>query len=122
MSSISIAALHERGLVLRPHEAVAIAQALIHRSLQSESVVRPPYGPPTAETVELTSDGSVACVCCAATPAVSEIAILLQELLPPGKTRVPGGLRYALGRALLEVDAPPFDSIEDFSRALARYE
>src|SRR5262249_52367273 len=36
--------------------------------------------------------------------------------------RVPGGLRYALGRALLEVEAPPFDTLEEFSEALARFE
>jgi hypothetical protein len=35
---------------------------------------------------------------------------------------VPGGLRYALARALLDVDVPPFDSLDDFSETLARYE
>src|SRR5205807_3405203 len=72
--------------------------------------------------VEVDSDGTVVCTCSAATPAVSEVAILLHALLPPDTTRAPGGLRYAIHRALLEVEAPPFDSIEDFSRTLARFE
>jgi hypothetical protein len=33
-----------------------------------------------------------------------------------------GGLRYSIARALLQVEAPPFDSIAEFSRALERYE
>jgi hypothetical protein len=52
---------------------------------------------------------------------VSEAAILLQELLPIGAP-LPGGLRYAIARALHEVDVPPFDSLGDFSNALARFE
>jgi hypothetical protein len=52
---------------------------------------------------------------------VAEAAILLQTLLPPGAP-LPGGLRYALARALHEVDAPPFDSLQDFSATLSRYE
>jgi Tol biopolymer transport system component len=119
--TITLAELRGRGVCLSAHEAVAIAQALIH-SDQSVFTARPPYGPATPETVTIDGDGSVACRTCAATPAVSEIAILLQELLPIGTKGVPGALRYALGRALLEVEAPPFDSLEDFSRALARFE
>jgi hypothetical protein len=50
------------------------------------------------------------------------MAILLQQLLPPGRPKVPGALRYVIARALHEVDAPPFDSIHDFSAALERFE
>ncbi len=56
------------------------------------------------------------------TPVVSEVAIFLEDLLPPGSPRVPGGLRYTMARGLLNVDVPPFDSIDDFSRDLARHE
>jgi hypothetical protein len=49
------------------------------------------------------------------------VAIFLESILPPG-VPVHGGLRYSLARALLDVDAPPYDSLEDFSLALARYE
>jgi hypothetical protein len=55
------------------------------------------------------------------TPTASEIAIFLQTALS-NTPRVPGGLRYAIARALHEVDAPPFDTVDDFSLALARYE
>jgi len=54
--------------------------------------------------------------------ATSEIACFLQEILPPETSRIPGSLRYAIARALLEVDAPPFDSVAEFSETLARYE
>jgi hypothetical protein len=54
-------------------------------------------------------------------PAVSEVAILLEAMLPAG-TRLPATLRYTIARALLNVDAPPFDSIEELSSALARFE
>ena len=39
-----------------------------------------------------------------------------------GGAGIPGGLHYAIARALLEVDAPPFESVEEFSTALARFE
>src|SRR5262249_30503734 len=112
--------LRTRGLALRPHEAVAIVQALIYGP-EASTAARSPYGPPTPETVEVTDEGSVVCTCSAATPAVSEIAILLQALLP-SDPRIPGGLRSATSRALLEVGAPPFDSIAECSRPLARFE
>src|SRR5205807_2479176 len=103
-----------------PHEAIAIVQTLIDQPDASAAVAQPPYGPPSLDSVELQVDGLVVCRRLATRPAVSEIAILLQALLPPGP--VPGGLRYAMGRALLETDGPPFDSIDDFSEVLARYE
>jgi hypothetical protein len=53
---------------------------------------------------------------------VLEAAILIDELLPGVRAQVPGALRYALGRALHEVAAPPFDSLADFSRTLRRFE
>jgi hypothetical protein len=56
------------------------------------------------------------------TPVVSEVGIFLEDLLPPGSPRVPGALRYTMARALLNVDVPPFDSLDDFSRDLARHE
>jgi hypothetical protein len=120
---ISIAELLERGVQIEPHEAVAIVQQLIHGSditPWSDCDLAP--GPPSIDRVRLHPDGSVACVASEATPAVCEIAVFLQALLPPYKIQVPGGLRYAIARALLDVDAPPFDSLEHFARALARFE
>src|SRR5688500_14638182 len=39
-----------------------------------------------------------------------------------GPTPVPGALRYTMARAMLEVDAPPFDSIDELSAVLQRHE
>src|SRR5262252_4935409 len=116
---ISIAELRARGVVLQPHEAVVIAQRVIQPT--KPFAVRESAGPPSLENVLLNADGSVVCTRSASTPSVSEIGTLLRELLS-GTTRVPGGLHYAIGRALLEVEGPPFDSIEALSGSLARYE
>jgi len=120
----SIAELQSAGVQLDAAEAVAVAQQLI-QSLSGASVpavLEPPYGPPTAATVVLGTDGSVTCAGCGSTPAISEIAIFLDTLLPKGTPRVPGALRYTIARALLEVDVAPFDSLDAFSEALARLE
>jgi hypothetical protein len=121
--SLSIAELLEREDRLEPHEAVAIVQQLIHEAhdgLGEEPTV--PAGPLSTDRVHLDADGSAVSVGSSATPAVSEVANLLQSMLSVGTPQVPGGLRYAIARALLDVDAPPFDSLEEFSGALARFE
>ena len=120
----SIAELQSAGVRLEAAEAVAIAQQLIHslKGAGAPTHLEPPYGPPTAATVTLDADGSVSCAGCGSTPAISEIAIFLDTLLPPGSPRVPGALRYTIARALLEVDVAPFDSLDAFSASLARHE
>jgi hypothetical protein len=122
--AISIAELLAAGIRFEADEAVAIAQQLIDalRNPHPGAEVVPPYGPPSAETVSLQGDGTVVCRGCGTTPAVSEIGIFLHSLLSHGSPRVPGGLRYTIARALLDVDVPPFDSLDDFSRDLARHE
>lgn len=118
----SLDELRRAGVVILPAEAVAIAQQLINDGRTGESAGEPPSGPPTPANVLLGGDGSVECAGCDATWAVPEIAAFLQTLLPPGTPGVAGGLRYTIARALLEVDAPPFDSLDEFSRALGRHE
>jgi hypothetical protein len=118
----SIAELHAKGLTFEATEAVAIAQQLISGLLSDAAEVRPPYGPPSVDSVWLQDDGSVVCLGCRTTPAVSEVGIFLEALLPAGSPRVPGGLRYTIARALLNVDVPPFDSLADLSRDLERHE
>jgi hypothetical protein len=120
----SAANILQAGLTIEPEEAVAIAQQLIatFRNGPCAEVVEPPFGPPTPERVVLCDDGSVVCRGCETTPAVSEIARLLEALLPPPPARMPGGLRYTVARALLDVDVAPFDSLDDLSETLARYE
>lgn len=116
---ITLAELRRRSVDLRFHEAVALAQKLIHADVDSSSA-QAPFGPLSPETVALDRAGRVHCLGCATTPSVTEIGLFLQGLLD-GKT-LPGGLRYAIGRALLEVEAPPFDSLASFSIALQRFE
>jgi hypothetical protein len=118
----SIAELQQAGVTLEATEAVAIAQQLIHSLREADGgSVEPPYGPPVSSNVFLNADGSVTCRGCDTIPAVFDVAIFLDGLLPPSP-RAPGGLRYAIARAMLAVDVAPFDSMEDFSQALAKYE
>ncbi len=112
MFTILLADLCKQGVSPDPHEAIAIAQQLIHTAAAS----------PSPDNVQLASDGTVTCVGCDVTPAVFEMAILLHTLVPPGTPGVPGGLRYTIARGLLDVEAPPFDSIRELSRALQRFE
>jgi len=123
-TTASIAELQQARVTLEAGEAVAVTQQLIQalRQCDGDAGVEPPYGPPTASNVILNADGTVTCAACGTTPAISEIAIFLDTLLPPGSPRVPGGLRYLIARGLLEVDVPPFDSLDDFSQALQRHE
>jgi hypothetical protein len=121
-TSSSIAELQKAGVILRANEAVAIAQQLIDNPLGGASQIAPPYGPPSPGNIFVDDEGVVVCRACATTPAVSEIAVFLQTLLPDGTPHVPGALRYTIARALLEVDAPPFDSIQQLSDALTRFE
>src|SRR5829696_9009959 len=126
MPSTVIADLLAQGVRLDSAEAVAVAQQLIAQLTGSVDLTTPPdeplLGPPSAANVLLHHDGSVTCLGCQVKPAVFEIAVLLHSLLPSGTGQVPGGLRYAIARGLHDVDAPPFDSIEDFSKTLARFE
>jgi hypothetical protein len=120
---VSIAEVQQAGVAIEADEAVAIAQQLIAGFRQPDvvQIVEAPFGPPTAQNVYVSADGRAMCRACETTPAVSEMAIFLQSLLL-GPVHVPGGLRYTLARALLDVDVPPFDSLDDFSETLARYE
>jgi hypothetical protein len=125
---ISIAELQNRGILFQPGEAVAVAQLVIHSRRAAGNALREltaPSGAPTTFNVYLEADGSVTCPPGDAAFTVWEVAVFLQALLPhgrPGAPRVSGSLRYTIARALLEVDAPPFESIDEFSQALARHE
>lgn len=118
MYTVSLAELLRAGFVLAPDEVVAIAETLIQQP--PDDPPRPPFGPLAAERIRISSDGTVVCAGCAATPTVAELAILMQDLLS-ACPHVPGGLRYAIARALHEVDAPPFDSLDEFAATIARY-
>ncbi len=117
----SIAELLESGITLTVSEAVAIARAALafHAPRAADSAA--PSGLPLPETILVEADGSIVGPD-AAPPTVSEVAQLLHGLLPAGSPGVPGGLRYAIARALGEVDAPPFGSPDDFSIILSRFQ
>jgi hypothetical protein len=116
----SLCELLDRGVVVQAHEAVAIVQQLINDETSSGGFL--PAGPPSVTSVHLQNDGQAIAAGCDVTPSVFEAATLLQSILPAGAGHVPGALRYTIARGLLEVVAPPFESIGDFSRALARFE
>jgi hypothetical protein len=120
MNGVRLSLLGNRGVELRPHEAVAIVQELIQSGAEVDLV--PPFGPLTVDSIVILRDGRVGSSSCAATPAVSEVGRLLESMLPRGRGKVAGGLRYTLARAQLEVDAPPFDSLDALSASLARFE
>lgn len=119
---VSIDELVRAGASLEVAEVLAIARQLIHLADRAPHELRAPLGPPCSENVLLDPDGTVFCSGCQTTPTVSELAIFLQGLLPRGTPGVNGSVRYTIARALHEVDAPPFDSLDDFMAALARYE
>ena len=122
VGSVSLGDLGARGITLTAAEALAVAQSLFEAGTAGVDDAQPPFGPLSRENILLRSDGTVTSRACATTPTVLEAAILIEELLPEGPSRVPGPLRYALARALHEVAAPPYDSLADFSRALRRFE
>jgi hypothetical protein len=120
-TTLTLAEMQRRQIAVAPHEAVAIAQQLMH-DCADNAAARPPFGPLSLDSVAIAADGSVHCTHSDATPSVPEVAIVLQQLIAHTDSRIPGGLRYAIGRALLEVEAPPFDSLTEFSQALERFE
>jgi hypothetical protein len=122
---MALAELADAGIRIRYDEAIAIAQQLVHSGGGDEAPAGAPraaFGPPSPMNVYLDADGVVSCPACQATLAVSELGAFLQAVLAFDNGRVPGAVRYTIARALLEVDAPPFDSLGDFSLALARFE
>lgn len=120
-SAMTIAELLTRGGSLTVPEAVAVVLSVIETSAGTPAAdLREPYGPPSPDNIELRPDGAVVCIGCGTSPGVFELAVLLQQLLA-GAPKIPGGLQYAVARALLEVEAPPFDSVDDFVRSIARF-
>lgn len=79
----SIQELIASGVQLTYREAVAIARELITSAPTDDRAV-PPFGPPSLDNVRVYPDGSVECLACGSTPAVSEIAGLLDAMLPRG--------------------------------------
>jgi len=118
---VSMADVLERGIVLQSFEAVAIVQELINQCSAVKEDQRSESEPPSPRHVRLCADGRVEWIGRAGTASVGEFAILLQMLMT-GASRVPGGIQYAIARALRDVEGAAFDSVDEFSAVLARHE
>lgn len=109
MITIPLSQLLDRGVRLEAAEAIAIVQTLTSSA-----------GIPEIDNVEVDSDGVARCISPRGEPTVAALATLLDRLLP--STGIPAPLRYTVARGTGAVEAPPFASVQDFSRALARFE
>ncbi len=112
MRTIPLPVLLGRGVRLETHEAVALARELLAH----------PCGMPTPKNIQLGSDGSASCISTDGMPSVASVADLLLTLLPAGTPNVPAPLRYTIARGLEAVEAPPFASLDEFSRTLERFQ
>ena len=120
MEQKTLAELTGQNINIAFADAVAIAQQLICEA-DVLCGAQPPFGPLTQESLAITDEGTVRCLHTASTPTVMEVALLMQSMLGRSQS-LPGGLRYTISRAIHEVEAPPFESVGDFSRALERFE
>ncbi len=122
---VTIAQLLDSGIRLSWREALAITQSVADAGCLSRS------GDATCTDLlsgfALDADGTITAVArtCAG-PSLSELALFLVQLLPgenaPVERRAPAAVHLAIGRALEVVEAPPFSSVEEFTRTLARLE
>jgi hypothetical protein len=120
--SQSVGDVIARGVQLKYHEAVAVAQQLIASSAQP-NIEAEAAAPLSIDRVRVTAEGLIECDASSIPPTVADIGLLLESMLPPtGTARTPGALRYAMARALQRVDAPPFDSLEALATTLTRHE
>jgi hypothetical protein len=118
--SLSLSRMRASGVALTAGETVAIVQQLItsgDRETDHGSDVMP------LDHILITEDGHVIGRAGADVRSIPAIGRLLEQLLPVGgRQGVSGGLRYVIARALGEVEAPPFQSLEELARALVRFE
>lgn len=121
---ISLAELASAEIRLRPADAVAIVSEICRQQL-----ARVLPGIPSPGVVRLLRDGAIEIDGPVGAPQdqgdVARAAKLLNALLPgfdaPPEFRASGALRLFIARALGTLDLPPFESLEDFTVALARF-
>lgn len=119
---ISLAELASAQIRLRPTEAVALVSEICRQNL-----ARILPGIPSPGVIRLLRDGGIAIEgpVRASHDDVAGAAALLDSLLlgfeAPPEFRASGALRLLLARALRTLDLPPFESLEDFTAALARF-
>jgi len=109
MVTIPLSLLIERGMQIEAAEAIAIVQTLASSS-----------GEPSLENVEVDSEGGARFRNTLGEPTVGALATLLNRLLPHAGVAAP--LRYTIARGLGAVEAPAFQSVEEFSQALDRFQ
>src|SRR5918999_431501 len=119
---VSLADLAAAGVRLRPFEAVTIVRELVQQVVRDE---RP--GIPSAHVIRLSPSGAVFIEgpVAAGGRSVARAAQLLDTLLPgfdaPPEFRAPGALRLVIARALGTVDLPPYETLDAFTDAIARF-
>ena len=119
---VSLAELASAQIRLRPAEAVALVSEICRQNL-----ARILPGIPSAGVIRLLRDGGIAIEgpVRASHDNVAGAAALLNALLPGFETapefRASGALRLLIARAIGTLDLPPFESLEDFTAALARF-
>jgi hypothetical protein len=119
---VSLADLESANVRLRPAEAVALVAEICRQNL-----ARILSGIPSPGVIRLLRDGGIAIEgpVRAAHDDVARAAMLLNTLLPGFEAapefRASGALRLLIARALGTLDLPPFESLEDFTAALARF-
>jgi Helix-turn-helix domain/WD40-like Beta Propeller Repeat len=119
---VSLADLSAAGIRLRASEVVTIVRELVLQVTRGEVA-----GVPSAHVIRLSAAGTVSVEgpVGAGGPSVARAAQLLESLLPAvdgnEHTRVPGGVRLVVARALGAIDLPPFTSLEAFAEALNRF-
>jgi hypothetical protein len=122
INRVSLAELASAQIRLRPPEAVALVSEICRQNLAG---IVP--GIPSAAVIRLLPDGGITIEgpVRASHNDVAGAATLLSTLLPgfdaPPEFRASGGLRLLIARALGTLDLPPFQSLEDFTAALARF-
>jgi hypothetical protein len=122
INRVSLAELASAQIRLRPPEAVALVSEICRQNLAG---IVP--GIPSAAVIRLLPDGGLTIEgpVRASHNDVAGAATLLSTLLPgfdaPPEFRASGGLRLLIARALGTLDLPPFQSLEDFTAALARF-
>jgi Tol biopolymer transport system component len=109
---------------IESHEAVALVLELIDDFRMRNDAGRVESADSSGvDSVVLGPDGTVRCDRRGAAPAVSDVGRLLDTIIRTGASkRVPGALRFTIARTLLEVDAPPFGSLEELAHSLKRFE
>lgn len=119
---VSLTELASAQIRLRPAEAVALVSEICRQNL-----ARILPGIPSPGVIRLLRDGGIAIEgpVRASHDNVAGAATLLNTLLPgfdaAPEFRASGALRLLIARALGTLDLPPFESLEDFTAALARF-